>query len=87
MDGTLFVLPRDFDSIIFVADFGLQVTGLGTPDFLKLLRVLVVNPGSQGRALSGLLNTSDAAIPTRAAKEIDFGVNPSTPVTPALEQG
>jgi len=59
------------------------VTGLGTPDFFELLHVLfrtIIMPpqGNQGRAFSGMLNTSDTAVPT-----IDFRFNFSTP---ALKQ-
>ncbi|KAH9024936.1 subtilisin-like protein [Lactarius pseudohatsudake] len=59
------------------------VTGLGTPDFSRLLHVLRT-PGNQRRTFSDLFNKSDSAA-TRDAKGVDeyFLVNSSTRITPA----
>ncbi|KAF8260499.1 subtilisin-like protein [Lactarius quietus] len=66
------------------------VTGLGTPDFLELMQVLLFTRigGKKGRAFSELLNISDIGIPTRDGKEIDeyFLTNSSTHVTSAHKQ-
>lgn len=62
------------------------VTGLGTPDFSKLLHVLVrtsTGAGNQRRRFSDLSNKSDSAT-TQDAKGIDeyFLINSSTCATP-----
>ncbi|KAF8262439.1 peptidase S8/S53 domain-containing protein, partial [Lactarius quietus] len=66
------------------------VTGLGTPDFLELMQVLLFTRigGKKGRAFSELLNISDIGIPTRDGKEIDecFLTNSSTHGTSAHKQ-
>ncbi|KAH8980028.1 subtilisin-like protein [Lactarius hatsudake] len=66
------------------------VTGLGTPDFSRLLHVLRagIDPGNQRRTFSDLFNKSDSAT-TRDPKGIDeyFLINSSTRATPAYKHG
>ncbi|KAH9051634.1 subtilisin-like protein [Lactarius deliciosus] len=67
------------------------VTGLGTPDFSRLLHVLRagIGPGHQRRTFSELFNKSDSAA-TRDAKGIVdkyFLINSSTRATPAYKHG
>ena len=79
--GSCSSFPQNFDSLFStLVDFELpQVTGLGTPDFKKLLQQVILNPpippvvagpSNQGREFPELLNTSDAAVPhSRDVKE------------------
>ncbi|KAF8258875.1 subtilisin-like protein [Lactarius quietus] len=65
------------------------VTGLGTPDFLELMHILLFTRmgGKKGRAFSEL-NISNTGVPTRDGKEIDkyFLTNSSTHETPTHKQ-
>ncbi|KAH9017787.1 subtilisin-like protein [Lactarius deliciosus] len=80
----------DTDGFTAIAGWD-PVTGLGTPDFSRLLHVLRagIGPGHQRRTFSELFNKSDSAA-TRDAKGIVdeyFLINSSTRATPAYKHG
>ncbi|KAH8979432.1 subtilisin-like protein [Lactarius akahatsu] len=77
----------DTDGFTAIAGWD-PVTGLGTPDFSRLLHVLRarIDPGNQRRTFSDVFNKSDTAA-TRDAKGIDeyFLINSSTRAIPAYK--